>query len=309
MTVCIAARGGNVIVVASDRLLTAGDIQFEPLRQKIVAVTKSIVILTAGDASFLTLVLPRVLGAAFADMKHEPNEWVLVRNVVNYYVQFFQEERLRMAEAAILAPLGLTRETFLTRQQTMDSDLVRRLAAGLMDYQVPDCAVIVAGRDPDGTHIYSVDGSVVSAYDDVGFAAIGMGARHANSQFMLARHAWHGSISDTLLLTYMAKRRSEAAPGVGTDTDMMIIGPDLGDGVFVGDEVKDRLREEYEKIVAAEAGNVASAKAEIAQYVQDLTSAAPTLASDQADQPEAESPDDDKAAEWEAAKAAGTKPD
>ena len=30
LTVCIAARAGNVVVAASDRMLTAGDVQFEP---------------------------------------------------------------------------------------------------------------------------------------------------------------------------------------------------------------------------------------------------------------------------------------
>jgi len=283
MTVCIAARAGNTLVLASDRLLTAGDIQFEPLRQKIVAITRSITILTAGDASFLTLILPQVFAAAHEDLGPNPDHWLTVKKVVEFYVKFFIEERSKMAERAILAPLGLDRASFLNHQKTMDPDLVRRLASGLLDYQAPDCAVIIAGCDPEGSHIYVVDGTNVSAYDDVGFAAIGMGARHANSQFMLARHAWHGSLSDTLLLTYLAKRRSEAAPGVGSETDMMIIGPGLGESQVVAEEATNRLRQEYEKIVANENLMMASAKNQISTFVQEQLTRAPAQVTNQAE--------------------------
>ena len=52
MTVCIAAICRNGVVLgASDRMLTAGDVQFEPEREKIFPLTTSIVALTAGDAS------------------------------------------------------------------------------------------------------------------------------------------------------------------------------------------------------------------------------------------------------------------
>lgn len=288
MTVCIAARAGDNIILASDRLLTAGDIQFEPMRQKFVQITRSICILTAGDAAFLTLVMPRVMGEAHHLISTYPNEWLLVRTVVDLYVRNFIEERAKIAERAILAPLGLTRETFLARQKTMDSDLVRKLASAMLDYQVPDCAVIIAGRDPEGAHIFAVEGTDVSAQHDIGFAAIGSGGRHANSQFMLARHAWHNSISDTLLLTYLAKRRSEAAPGVGVETDMMIIGPNLGDYVLVGDHVKVRLQQEFDKIIAAETGIQVAAKGEIAQYVQQITATANVPVADQAEKTDAD---------------------
>ena len=52
MTVCIAAICNNsVIFGASDRMLTAGDIQFEPQLQKNYLLTSKIVIQVAGDAS------------------------------------------------------------------------------------------------------------------------------------------------------------------------------------------------------------------------------------------------------------------
>jgi hypothetical protein len=42
---------------------------------------------------------------------------------------------------------------------------------------------------------------------------------------MLAGHSPFSSSPETLLLTYLAKKRSEIAPGVGKGTDMFIIGP------------------------------------------------------------------------------------
>lgn len=284
LTVCIAARAGDQLVLASDRLLTAADVQFEPARPKIVGVTHSIYIMTAGDASYLTLVLPHVLGWANRKSAESPDQWLLVRDVVDCYLYHFNEVRAKMAEAAILAPLGLTRETFLSRQQTMNNDLVRRLATAMLEYQVPDCAVIVAGRDMEGTHIFAVDGTSVSALESVGFAAIGAGARHANSQFMLARHAWHHNFADTLLLSYIAKRRSETAPGVGTETDMLVIGPGLGKSIFLGDHVMERLEQEYQRVIAAENGALLEAKTQIARYVDELAAQAEQQAVDVAQQ-------------------------
>jgi hypothetical protein len=95
---------------------------------------------------------------------------------------------------------------------------------------------------------------------------------------MLARHAWHSNISDTLLLAYLAKRRSETAPGVGKETDMAIIGPGLGEFLFVNDAVMDRLGQEYDKLIEGENVVFASAKTEIAQFVQQITSQTTNLA-------------------------------
>jgi hypothetical protein len=42
MTVCIAARSNGPLLLASDRMLTAGDIQFEPPVRKLHMLTSSI---------------------------------------------------------------------------------------------------------------------------------------------------------------------------------------------------------------------------------------------------------------------------
>jgi hypothetical protein len=45
---------------------------------------------------------------------------------------------------------------------------------------------------------------------------------------MMAKHAWNSPLVDTALLAYIAKKRSEIAPGVGEATDMFTVGPRLG---------------------------------------------------------------------------------
>jgi hypothetical protein len=52
MTVCIAARAERIVIGATDRMLTAGDVQFEPSAgSKIILLSSSIFMMTAGDAA------------------------------------------------------------------------------------------------------------------------------------------------------------------------------------------------------------------------------------------------------------------
>ena len=271
MTVCIAARCGDFIVCASDRMLTNDDVQFEPNRQKIYSLTPTIVVMTAGDTSFMTMVLANLIrliqGFQDANGGASPN----VGDVVLSYVDCFSELRGQFAEDALLLPLGLTRQTFLEQQSTMNDEVVRKLTAGILDFYILPVEVIVAGRDPDGqTSIYTIKGINVQNLSTIGFAAVGIGARHAESQLMLSRYAWDSSLSDGLLHTYFAKKRAEIAPGVGTETDLVVIQPATAPSVMVADSVKERLEAEYRKMVVAEGAAAQAAKAEIASFIGSL---------------------------------------
>jgi hypothetical protein len=110
------------------------------------------------------------------------------------------------------------------------------LIRDLINFEIPYTSVIFAGVEPLGAHIYIDDGNV-RCNDVIGFAAVGIGARHAESQFMLARHAYNSPLVDTALLTYIAKKRSEIAPGGGEATDMFTAGPQLGSLVLLQPEL------------------------------------------------------------------------
>lgn len=83
----------------------------------------------------------------------------------------------------------------------------------------------------------------LSCNDVVGFAAIGVGRWHANSQFMFKGHNRNRPIPETLLLAFSAKKRAEAAPGVGQATDMFTIGPGPGTHSVLPEEIVLKLEE------------------------------------------------------------------
>lgn len=286
MTICVAARSNNFLVLASDQMLTAGDIQFEPPRKKIVPLTNSIFACMAGDTSFSTMVITDVAVKVANAVRQNPTEWLAVRTVVDWYIDFYSAARLKAAETAILQPLGLTAASYLDRQSSLAPSLVIRIMDELTNYQVPQSSVIISGRDPGGSYIFTIHGSEVDQHDTTGFAAIGSGGRHAQSHFMQVGHAWNADLVDTVVRTYTAKRRAEAAPGVGRATDMFIIGPELGVFVEIGAEALAKLRAEYDRMVSAERRAEKSARKRVAEYIDQVTTAAQTSARQQ---PEAES--------------------
>ncbi len=209
MTVCIAAscREG-IIFCASDRMLTAGDIQYEAPSSKTFVLTKFAVSMMSGDAVFYTEIMDVVL-AGLAGRFDERGPTVEIAGA-------FAEQRAlalrRRASTAMLGPLGLTTETFRIHQRDMDPQLVDKLATELLNFYVPELYVMMDGE--------------ISFNNAIGFASVGSGSRHTESQFMLARHSPNSAIAETLFLTYAAKKRSEVAPGVGLATDLLLISPD-----------------------------------------------------------------------------------
>jgi hypothetical protein len=256
VTVCVAALGSGRVVGVSDRMITAGDIQYEPQQAKVWPLTSSIAAMYSGDTAIQTEVLKDTALRIGPKISANPTEWLSVREVAQTYGECFQTARLIRAERAILRPLGLTTQLFLDQMQTMDSDVVRQLVNKLDSYQFfePNSALIV-GVDEDGyqepgkkrayAHIYVAHEAEVTCQDRVGFAAIGIGTSHAESQFMFAGYDSKWTFPKTLLLAHAAKKRAEASPGVGRATDMFAIGPALGSYFVICDHVVKELDENF----------------------------------------------------------------
>jgi hypothetical protein len=120
VTVCIAARSGSLVMGASDRMLTSGDIQFEPpLTSKLTVLTTSLGVLQAGDAAFHSEIMWGVVGEVQDRIKAEPTNWWLASEVAKLYVKYRNLAKRNRAEAAILAPLGLDIETFRRNQHQL----------------------------------------------------------------------------------------------------------------------------------------------------------------------------------------------
>jgi hypothetical protein len=107
-------------------MLTAGDIEFEPQQSKIQPITNSIVAMIAGDSAMQQEVLLSLGAEVIPRIKAEPKTWLSVRDVVDWYARSYSNAKLKRAENAILAPLGLNHDSFISRQHELDSDLVHR---------------------------------------------------------------------------------------------------------------------------------------------------------------------------------------
>ena len=274
VTVCVAAVFNNSSILgASDRMLTAGDIQFQPQSPKIWPLSNSIAIMMAGDMGLHAQIFQAVAPIVNERIRANPNEWLKVSEIAELYSQTFFDFRLRRAEREILLPLGLNRETFISRQQQLSPNLVEELTTKMLRLRVPETGAIIAGIDgpPNTAHLYVVENGNVRCEDGVGFAAIGAGYWHADSQFMVARHTRQATVSQALLNTFWAKKRAEVAPGVGSETDMFVVGPALGSLVNVNETVIRDLEKIYKQTLRRQrAFNIRTEKA-VENYLQVLS--------------------------------------
>jgi 20S proteasome alpha/beta subunit len=234
MTVCIAAICENdVIIGASDRMLTAGSTEFEPAPSskgqsfltKILPVNESIALMTAGSASLQTEIAVRMAHEFELVRGNQPPHELTVPDVVEHYIRHYNAIRANVASHAILAPLGLDQNSFIGRQKEMNEVFIREISSQLLNFSMPDIQTLVVGRDSTGAHLYKIDQAYSQCYDAIGFAAIGSGASHAESQFMLNGYNRLFPQEEAMWLTFLAKRKAEVAPGVGQVTDMFAIVP------------------------------------------------------------------------------------
>lgn len=271
MTVCVAAMcGTNILIGASDRMLTAGDVEFEPKTAKIYSVTNSSVVMIAGEASLQIDILQRLYKFGADRIKDRPQEWFPIGDLAAEYQKVYQDIKSRKAEARVLRPLGLTLDTFIKRQQEMSGSIVADLTKEIVNFEMPSIEAIVCGVDGTGAHIYVVNNTEVTCRDAIGFAAIGAGYWHANSQFMFAGHNRNRPLPETLLLTYAAKRRAEVAPGVGVGTDMFSIGPDPGTYGLLFDPILNDIDKIYKRTRARAAQSIKKSNKEVTKYVEQL---------------------------------------
>lgn len=272
MTVCIAAITGGTIIGATDRMVTAGDILFQPNAPKTLALTSSIVVMISGDATLAAQVIKRVSEEITSHIEQKPDVWLTVREVATRYVFHWAAVRRERAEQAILWPLGLTAETFLSRQSELAESFVTDIAAKLQSFWVPHTACIFAGVDLTGPNLYDATDGNLTDLGIIGFATSGSGGRHAASQFMLAQYSRQSLLPEALLLVYSAKKRAEIAPGVGGETDLWMIGPQLGSFTFIThDELREALQKQFLQITQSERDALSKAKQAVETYMQGLS--------------------------------------
>lgn len=243
-------------IVASDRMLTAGDVQYEPAKLKMAQMTPLVIAVVAGDYPLhsQTIIDARKL------IQNNPDK--TPENVARMYGKAIQRIKQREAEDLYLVPLGMNTDTFIAQQKEMSDNFIEHITTQLQGYQGEEVEALVIGSDGERVHLYAVDTrGIAHCMDDVGFAAIGIGAWHAKSRMMQAGYANTSILAPALAITYAAKKSAEIAPGVGKQhTDIMLI---LRDAVFpLWDDVAGSLRSLYDQY---EKDNVALIERAVAQ--------------------------------------------
>lgn len=271
MTVCVAAIANNdMIVGASDRMLSTSEIAFEPGSRKVSILTTAIFAMTSGDAAVQAEILAGVRSDIDSYLAGDNVEWLTVEAVVDRYVFHWQKLLRKRSEAALLSPLGLTTDSFLATQSTMDKGVVDRLTNALFGFQIPYASCIITGVDATGPHIWVVENGASRCEDSVGFASIGAGKRHADSQMMTGTHSPARTTIETVVLIHLAKKRAEIAPSVGEATDLFLIGPALGTNAFLSEPHLARLDRAFDRLRKAELKALGRAQTEFGSYLSSL---------------------------------------
>lgn len=276
MTVCVATITARArIIGASDRMITSGDIEFEPLSAKVFPLTNAIYSMWAGDASLQAELLSALRVTVSERVESDPETWLSVREVADLYKAAYQLTLRTRAAEAILAPLGLDLSCF--NEGRLSAAMARELASAIISFTLPTTVeTIICGVDDRGPHIWRMLNGDGWCEDFVGFAAIGAGARHANSQLMMARYDPSAEIANALWHTYIAKRRSEVAPGVGIGTDMFLIGQPLGSSFTIPADRIAKLEQMYARLVTAEERRRQSDIRAVDSYLLSLVKQAPS---------------------------------
>ena len=231
MTVCIAARFrwnyasagdpldlGIAAILVSDRMITAGDVEYEPQQLKLGYLAEKTNVLIAGDYSLHSEAIKRTRDHADKRKNATPFDIAIV------YGQAIQSIQRRYSEDRYLAPLGLNTDSFIAQQKELSDNFVSAMTLQMQDHQVTDLEALIIGIENDVAHIYAIDfRGTVRSCDDVGFGAIGIGGWHARSSLMQAGYVNNWNFSPALTATFAAKKAAEIAPGIGKYTDVHLL--------------------------------------------------------------------------------------
>ncbi len=194
-------------------------VEFEHEVPKLKKITDKIVTMSAGDA-LVGSKLARAIDSEF------PNVAPSVHAVAEASSKIYVRLRDEKVETDIFRPRGITRQQFYEKGCALPQQAAFAIDQEVMRVNL-GVEVIIAGVDDAGGHLYYVGNPGGTAHElgQVGFHAIGSGGIHALQSLIGSAHCGSHSVADTIFAVYSAKRRAEAAPGVGKDTDVAIIGP------------------------------------------------------------------------------------
>lgn len=160
---------GQAILTASDRMLTAGDLQYEPRQQKISRLTPSTLLMVAGDMTVHTEAITYALDEI--NLITAPK----IAEVVDIYAKHIKNIRRRRAETLYLEPLGLDIKSFNDNQKNMLPQIAVEITNEVRTYRL-DVEALIVGCLDESAFIYHIDGEgLVTHHHELNFASIGIG--------------------------------------------------------------------------------------------------------------------------------------
>lgn len=281
VTICISAIADNGIIIgAADTMMTDTwrGVEFElkpssagkSFVNKVSPITDGIVVLTAGAATLQAEIIWEMI---MCGQKQQGAKWQ-VKEAVELYCNFYGQIKRNKINKSILNPIGLTVESFAARQKELDSDFIQTIAHKIWGFEMETTETIIAGIDDDGSHIYVLHGDHYQCCDMIGFCAVGSGSSHAESQFMLAGYNRLFNQEDAFWLTYLAKRKSEIAPGVGRETIFFAIDPKSRKAKLLNPILNlDELEKHYAAFEAGQKEAFVKANASFKQHLESIKDA------------------------------------
>ena len=169
VTVCIGVISSPILIVATDRMITSGDIQFEQQQPKIFNVAHNTLALISGDISVQT----ELVEATRREVRRTGVK--TVAQVSQIFADAYGAYCQRKAEAEILKPLGVSSVDDLMTRRKWSSDIVNDLLHQVRQAAyADDVATIIAGMDEFGPHLSVIDRpGRYSVHDRIGFTSVG----------------------------------------------------------------------------------------------------------------------------------------
>ncbi len=115
-------------------------------------------------------------------------------------------------------------DLFLAKQKGFAPQFRDMIEAAIDADEMNPGEAIIAGVDELGGHIFTVEPpGWERPWNSTGFAAIGIGAEHAELVFLGSQYTQNRPWQQALAITFFAKKRAEISSGVGPNTDLYYI--------------------------------------------------------------------------------------
>lgn len=227
MTVCIAAmaESGRKIVLATDRMITANfpiPTEFETQDVlKIFRIGETAIVMSAGNALSAYEIIERAKSQVVNQQIGK------IDQVTEIVRRTYQDYRRQRVLERFLEPRGLSLDSYYASQQRMIPGVAQEIDSQLINYNLQVEMIITGCREGDECHLFTLTHPGISLlHDALGYASIGSGSPHVMYDFIGSDYRRAFPVKKVEEIVRSAKRKSEVAPGVGRQTELIILPED-----------------------------------------------------------------------------------